>query len=958
MLNEKQFIDPPSECRGMPFWSLNDTLDSREMVHQVEEFHRAGMGGFFLHSRIGLITEYLGDEWLEALDAAIQRAAELGMLAWLYDEDKWPSGYAGGRVPTANPEYRSKALARLPDSKVLPESSSLITSSNGWNYFIYTTEMGEPWFNGACWVDLMNPDAVRAFLDSTHEKYRERFGQYFGTVIPGIFTDEPIMRLRESWSTLQADYVPYSQFMHERYERNYDESPFDHLAELFEDADEAEEYRYRYWRCAAEQFTKAYTRQVAEWCGKYNLMLTGHFMHEDSIEAQCRWIGAVMPHYRFMQMPGIDHLGLNINNPLTAKQCSSVVNQLGKPAGLSEMYGCSGQNMTFEDREWIAGRHAALGISFICHHLSLYSLRGCRKRDYPPTFSYHQPYWENNSLLEEKQARLTYLLRNSKAVIDILVIHPAESGWRLMRGSGADDRIKKLDTELARLTDMLINSHHDFDFGDESMIADLGKIKRGKFCMGQMKYSTVIVPPVIKLRDSTELLLRRFAETGGQILRLETIENIKSLPEFEFSDIPPEVMVYRRKLDDTTKVVCLFNTSRNTTYELPFTIGLIEFDLNTGKETAVKSIELAPAETRCFVKSYQDITIPDPEFVSLNLQKNWSFVAHNPNAFVLDFAEWCIDDNKWNLPAPVIGVKEQLDKDKYSGKLLLRFSFTNESSLSNAELAVEASHLLKSVFINGKQVKTNGGYYIDKMLLNYNAPLVTGNNIIELEYNFTPSEPISLEAAEKRYGTEIEAVYLVGNFGVTGNMEYPKELPEQIFDDRWNTALPSRRVTILKNPRLIDMQNFCDENLVSSGLPFYAGTVSLSQEIVVTKPLPSVIYFEHIDAITCHVKINGIDLGTLFRRPWRLDIKGFLKDGNNKIELTLKNSLRNLLGPHHHVMGELANVGPYSFSCRDFSASLGESKPTAWYEKKKTETTSWLERCLLSSKFWNITNLT
>ena len=47
MLNDKQFIDPPSECRGMPFWSLNDTLDPLEMARQVEEFHRAGMGGFF-----------------------------------------------------------------------------------------------------------------------------------------------------------------------------------------------------------------------------------------------------------------------------------------------------------------------------------------------------------------------------------------------------------------------------------------------------------------------------------------------------------------------------------------------------------------------------------------------------------------------------------------------------------------------------------------------------------------------------------------------------------------------------------------------------------------------------------------------------------------------------------------------------------------------------------------------
>ncbi|MCK4982252.1 MAG: hypothetical protein KAS17_04960, partial [Victivallaceae bacterium] len=69
----KQFKMPPAEYRGMPFWSLNDTLEPAEMIRQVEEFHRAGMGGFFLHSRIGLITEYLGEEWMDALRAAIEK---------------------------------------------------------------------------------------------------------------------------------------------------------------------------------------------------------------------------------------------------------------------------------------------------------------------------------------------------------------------------------------------------------------------------------------------------------------------------------------------------------------------------------------------------------------------------------------------------------------------------------------------------------------------------------------------------------------------------------------------------------------------------------------------------------------------------------------------------------------------------------------------------------------------
>ncbi|MCK4981981.1 MAG: hypothetical protein KAS17_03605, partial [Victivallaceae bacterium] len=866
------------------------------------------------------------------------------MKAWLYDEDKWPSGYAGGRVPLANPKFRSQALARLPESETIPEASELIKNINGWNYFFYTAKMGEPWFNGACWVDLMNPDAVRAFIDCTHEKYRERFGKYFGTVIPGIFTDEPIMRLREEWTQLKADYVPYSSFLRDKYDYDYSEPLFDHLPELFEDSPNAEEYRYRYWRCAAEQFTDAYTKQVADWCEQNNLMLTGHFMYEDSIEDQCRWIGAAMPHYRYMQLPGIDHLSLNINNPLTAKQCSSVVNQLNKPAALSEMYGCSGQNMTFEEREWVAVRHAALGVDFICHHLSLYSMRGCRKRDYPPTFSFHQSYWEDNALLEEKQARLTYLLRNSKSQIDLLVIHPVESGWRLMCGAGADDRIKKLDSELATLTDKLINLHHDFDFGDESMIADLGKIERGKFCIGQMKYSTVIVPPVIKLRDSTELLLRQFAEAGGQILRLETAEDIKNLPESGFSNIPSEVMIYCRKLDEKNSITCFFNSSRKQSFKLPIAEGSIELDISRGKEVLIKSVvELAPAETRCFLEITEGKSGIEPEYDILRLENEWELSRHNPNTLILDFAQYSIDEESWFSAEPLIALKEQFDKQQYTGNLFLRYNFSNNSNLRKAELAVETSRFLKSVSINGEQLTTNGTYYIDPILLNYDAPLISGNNMVELEYDFMPGDPASLENVERRYGTEIETIYLIGDFGIKGNIDYPEELPEYIFHDSWNVDLPPRRVAKLETPYLIDSQNSCGRNLLDAGLPFYAGTVTLKQNLVLSSPFPTTLEFAHLDAISCQVKVNGIDVGTMFRRPWRLDISGLLKEGDNQIELLLKNSLRNLLGPHHHAMGELSSVGPYSFTSRDFKSGKFTPEPNWSLPENRCQQKSWID---------------
>jgi len=45
-----------------------------------------------------------------------------------------------------------------------------------------------------------------------------------------------------------------------------------------------------------------------------------------------------------------------------------------------------------------------------------------------------------------------------------------------------------------------------------------------------------------------------------------------------------------------------------------------------------------------------------------------------------------------------------------------------------------------------------------------------------------------------------------------------------------------------------------------------------------------------------------------------VDITGALREGENALKITLVNSLRNLLGPHHHAGGELTEVGPVSFT--------------------------------------------
>ena len=87
-LDPALFRAPTAEYRGAPFWSWNCKLDRRRLLEQIDHLKAMGMGGFHMHSRVGLSTEYLGEEFLGHIKACVEKARAEGMLAWLYDEDR------------------------------------------------------------------------------------------------------------------------------------------------------------------------------------------------------------------------------------------------------------------------------------------------------------------------------------------------------------------------------------------------------------------------------------------------------------------------------------------------------------------------------------------------------------------------------------------------------------------------------------------------------------------------------------------------------------------------------------------------------------------------------------------------------------------------------------------------------------------------------------------------------
>jgi hypothetical protein len=566
------FMCPGSIYRGIPFWAWNGALDPEELRRQIRIMKKMGLGGFFMHSRIGLKTEYLSDEWFTCIKACIDEAQKNGLNAWLYDEDRWPSGAAGGKV-TANHEYRQKMLvfeehgsldtlvtknstlavfAVSADNKVyrqvrrlsLDIASESINSNEKVLHFYVKTAVDDDWFNGQAYLDTLNPEAVDKFIEITHEKYKAEVGDKFGKNIPGIFTDEP--RFDACKANTNNYSVTWTQKLPEVFYKRYGYDLLDHLPELFFDLETESPWRarYHYFDCITYMFVDAFARRIGKWCNDNDLMFTGHLMYEDVLSMQASSVGSCMRFYEYMQIPGMDLLTEHSRLYDTAKQVSSAARQFNRKWRLSEIYGCTGWDFNFAGHKALGDWQAALGINMRAQHLAWYTMQGVAKRDYPASILHQSPWWEIYSTIEDYFARLNVIMSEGEEVRDLLVIHPNESMWLKMRpGWQENPEILDYDFQLGRLRDLLLTQHLDFDYGDEDILHRHAVVSKDGgqtiFKVGSANYKAILVPELLTMRSTTLELLKNFRESGGLLVFVgnlpELVDGAKSRAVSEFA---------------------------------------------------------------------------------------------------------------------------------------------------------------------------------------------------------------------------------------------------------------------------------------------------------------------------------------------------------------------------------------------------------------------------------------
>ncbi len=992
--------NPPAEYRPIPFWSWNDKLEPEELRRQVREMKAAGLGGFFMHARGGLRTAYLSDEWMECVRTCLDEAGKCGISGWLYDENGWPSGFGGGLVNGLGVKYQQKYLRyEFLDAADLEAEER--TNTISW-YDAATLELlGEtlpPGTTGKLlrcyyevnpyYVDNLDPKVVREFLKVTHQHYYESLPKELLAHLKGIFTDEP---------QLSRKGLLWSFVLEEEYWKAYHCELLKELPMLFLGTAESDAVRIRFWSLVARLFSENFMKQIRDWCDEKGWLLTGHHVLEETCQAQISSNGSIMTQYQHYHIPGMDHLGRTEPSPVAMVQLVSSAMQFGQKQILSESFALSGWNINFFGLRWMFQQQFAHGVNLVCPHLSSYTLRGLRKRDYPASLFVHQPWWNDYRSVNDYFARTGMLLAEGKATTEVLVLHPLSSAWCHYTGDESNPALKHYTDTLTRLTVALDAHQIAHHYADEQIVAANGSFEKGRIRIGLQSYDFVLIPQIANLSKPMLELLRQFAAAGGRILtvrnRLEpgklTIDGepasaevrnfYRSLPAFDSEAAAPaaagaglagrptvaaqngapatQILSTFRDLADLDGRPGRFFFVANKAYNQPCRVHL-ELPRNGGRQVelidpATGSFSIlsgvhrhgeylsfdyafAPGAAAMFfvaghpAKHAPSVTVEDPFQAPAKklLSSEFTLAALPENILTLDRCRYRVDNGGW-IRDDVSVIQGRLLALKRDCELEIEYDFDLDDDFDLAtplSIAVETPELFTFALNEVPFAAQVSGYLFDRAFERIALPgnLKTGRNVIYMKMHYHQDEEVyaRLQRALKfeteynmlTYDTEVESIYLCGNFTCrhTGRVEPLLRGAERLHG------------TFSLGPGAVGKSIHADD-LVTAGYPFFAGKAVLRREFELTANEAEsirLLRFVPIGANSYRIRINGDEAGFWSYGFAAFRIDQLIHAGRNTLEVELVTSLRNMLGPHHLAEGESYAVNTLSFN--------REANPIGW----------------------------
>ncbi len=966
-LLEKEFKQPGKEYGTVPFFVWNGKITREGIDEKMRDFKNAGCGGVFVHPRPGLITEYLSDEWFELFRYTVDKGKELDMNVWIYDENSYPSGFAGGHVPAQMPESYNQGQGLQPiDTTAIPANYSeyyLILKNDNGKYTDITSsaqsELGKigdyilisktyfkssGWFGGFSYVDLLYPGVTEKFLEVTMPGYQKIAGDEFGKTVQGVFTDEPEIG--------SPGGIRWTPDLFDVFQKQWGYDLKLALPSLWKDVGEWKEVRHNYTQTLLKLFIERWSIPTSEYYSKNGLKYTGHYWEHGW--PGMRLGGDNMAMYAYHDVPGIDMLfnqfdeksnTAQFGNIRAVKELASVANQFGRQRTLSETYGGAGWEITFKELKRLGDWEYALGVNLMNQHLSFYTMAGARKYDYPPSFSYHNPWWKSYKYLNNYYARLSLALSSGKQENKILIIEPTTTAWLYDSyiGSGRNATFYEIGKSFQQFVTTLEKNQVEYDLGSEDIICRHGKAGKSGFTVGKRTYTSVIIPPLTETIDeATFQLIKQYVADGGKLFTFSSptligggnnqeitdffkleMENVIHIPELnpqiissyfqcenlKFENVKGGNLYHHRRLMEDGQVIFLTNSSMDST-----STGSL---LVTGKDAVLLNAFTGDITDYPEVKDGKNIQ------VAFSLSPAESLLLYISDKKLKGYKEQ-VESRELNLVETKTGIMVKRDD-------------LNVLPIDFCDLQI-AGKTIKDIHVgeaSNKVFKENG--FPDGNPWNHSVQYKTSiidhsgfdkNSGFVASYRFTINgqfDRSTIKAVVERpelwalsvNGHNIEAnpgewwldhsfgVFTIGPWVKAGeniisiscmSMNIDAEI-EPVYllgdfsveptDKGWKINVPINGMTT--------------GSWKEQGQPFYSWDVTYMKEFDIAKKSS---YYEiglgNWKGTVAELYVNGKSAGTIALPTDKIDVTELVTEGTNNIEVKITGSLKNLLGPHHN----------------------------------------------------------
>jgi len=962
------FADPPREYASAPLWVWNDRLTEEQIVDTMRDLAGQKVRQVFVHPRPGLMTPYLSDEWFKLWKVALREAERLDMNVWIYDENSYPSGFAGGFVPEAMPDSRGMGLdLREQEAPVTIDKDTVVVfrpSGAGYEDVTARAKAGQAlpagkylvaslrwagtsgWYGGKFYVNLLTPGVTEKFLELTMEPYVRNIGEQFGQRVPGVFTDEPHLA--------PAGGLPWSHDLPEAFRQRWGYDLIENLPSLVRPVGDWKRVRHNYVQLLLDLFIARWAKPYYDYCDQHNLEFTGHYWEHEW--PNCLMSPDNMAMYAWHQRPSIDVLmnqydegtHAQFGNVRIVKELSSVANQLGRPRTLCEAYGAGGWDLRFEDMKRIGDWIYVLGVNTMDEHLSYITLRGARKRDHPQSFSYHEPWWKDYHVMAEYFTRLSMIMSQGRQVNRILVLEPTTTAWMYQ----GDKKLNEIGDRFQKLVLELEKAQVEYDLGSEDTVAQHGATDGPKFKVGQCSYDTVVLPPGIEnLNAKTVDLLTAYLKADGVVLccgeapsrvdgslsergqnaakqsgwkRVETAEFASMLLDRAKDGFAIErragdkgnLFHHRRVIDDGEFLLLV-----NTSIDAP-AVGTIT---STARSVERWDPRTAQVSACPFRKTGAGVETP---FELPPCGSELLFLSHKAQSAASE-KTWIakviegqgelqiapLADNVLTLDYVDVTAGGQTKKSTYF-YMANRFAFVKNGLPQNPwDSSVQfKDELITKTFAADSGFEATYRFTVEGKVPEWLAIVIERPDLYTITCN---GKPIAAEKdawwLDKAFGRiEIAKAAQVGENAVTIKASpftiYHELEPAYLLGTFTLRPVESGFVVAGGAPADLKLGSWKEQ-----GYPFYATGVSYTRTFDV--PEPAGKYAVALDkwyGSVAEVHVNGQPAGTIAWRPWQCDVTKCIRPGVNTVEVRVIGTLKNTLGPHHAGTG-LGSAWPGMF---------------------------------------------